>query len=351
MPTRPLNPNQENLQLLKEWLNQNLNSEHRIKACCNEIGNVPYDKGIYFWFMHPSGYDILNKYIPNFSSLSDKYVKSINGVDYDLVYLGTAGTGKKGNSNLFERLKWHLCEKHDDNKICSGYLSTLRTGLSALLADDLIENKVEETFNAFVCKNMYIYWLDYEIENNIDNDEKILIQTIKPLFNIKNNPNARASSADNNTKKYRKRRLLVMKNTRNRIVCKKETDETMANITETTSDAVSYNDQIIHEENGCLEYTVSQDQDIDVVTRGINDLYRGKCSISICDSSNFDNIFNWWEFRGTGNNNKLDAQNIYTYFSKQNTNEPYIGRRSDFIKQWMIENRVEEITVRVCPVY
>ncbi len=349
MPTRPLIPHQENFQSLNDWLNQNLNDKNSIKACCKELGNVRDDKGIYFWFMHPNGYNKLSKYIPNFSSLSDKYVMSINGFDYDLVYLGTAGTGKNGNSNLFERLRWHLCEKHNDNKICRGFLSTLRTGLSALLADDLIENKVEENFNSFVCENMYIYWLDYQLENNIDNDEKILIKNIKPLLNIKNNPNAKANSIDNNTKEYRKRRLLVMKNTRFRIQCKRESDKTMAEISIPTNDAISYNDQIIDEANGCLEYTVSQDQDIDVVTRGIDDLYLGKCSISIYDSNNHDNIFDLWEIRGTGNNNNHDAQNIYTYFSNDNTHEPYNGKRSEFIKKWMLENRVEEITVRVCP--
>jgi hypothetical protein len=349
MPTSPLISNQENFQSLKDWLNQNLNDKNSIKACCKEICNVTDYKGIYFWFMHPRCYNILNKYISNFSSLPDKYVKSINGIDYDLVYLGTAGTGKMGNSNLFERLRWHLCEKHNDNKVCRGYLSTLRAGLSALLADDLIENKVEETFNSFVCENMYIYWLDYQSENNIDNDEKILIKTIRPLLNIKNNPNAKANSFDNNTKEYRKRRLFVMKNTRFRIQCKRESDKTMAEITNPTNDAISYNDQIIDEANGCVEYTVSLDQDIDVVTRGIDDLCLGKCSISIYDSNNYDNIFNWWKIRGTGNNNNHDAQNIYTYFSKYNTNEQYNGKRSENIKKWMLENRVEEITVRVCP--
>ena len=45
---------------LTTWLNENLNDKKSIKACCQEVNKVPETKGIYFWFIHPDGYSVLN---------------------------------------------------------------------------------------------------------------------------------------------------------------------------------------------------------------------------------------------------------------------------------------------------
>ena len=152
----PINTN-ANFEDLSAWLNENLTDKNRIKACCEQVKNVPETKGIYFWFMHPDGYKALSNFIA-IQPINPRYTKEINGEKYDLVYLGTAGTGKKGNSNLLERLKWHLCQKHFEKTICqkNSALSTLRTGISSLLSDDLIENQTEEKVNDFSCKYMVV---------------------------------------------------------------------------------------------------------------------------------------------------------------------------------------------------
>ena len=69
MPIRPLNLNRENLQSLKEWLNENINEKKRIKACCKEVKNVSEKKGIYFWFMLQSCY----KKLKNIKALKSIY--------------------------------------------------------------------------------------------------------------------------------------------------------------------------------------------------------------------------------------------------------------------------------------
>ena len=343
MPTRILNTH-ETFETFELWLNENLNDINRIQACCEEANNVPTDKGIYFWFIHPDGYEALRHYV-QITRIEPICQRNINGEIFDLVYLGTAGTGKKGNSYLQERLKWHLCQKHTKSSVCSGAISTIRSGLSALLAEDLIETNTEAVFNEFVCKYMFVYWLSYGNEDKeiIDGDEKVLIKTLKPLFNIKNNPNAKSTAVDNATKRYRKRRIEIKNSTLNRINCKGENEQTMRENNIPTDNAISYAEQVLTEENGCVEYTVSNGQDIAVVTRGIEGLPIGKCKIEILDSNNSNIRFKQWQ-RETGRNE--DGQNIYTYFC--NTSSDKKNKRSDVISQWMQENRIEEITVRVC---
>ncbi len=123
---------------LSEWLNQNLTEKNSIIPHTNAIPNIT-SKGIYFWFMHPDGYKALSKFVV-IEPITSRYTKEIDGVKYDLVYLGTTGTGKQGNSNLFIRLDWHINQEHRESTICQkeSALSTLRTGLGALLSKDLI---------------------------------------------------------------------------------------------------------------------------------------------------------------------------------------------------------------------
>ena len=132
-----LNPDFENLE---KWLDEKLTNPFRPNF--DEIPNTK-SKGIYFWFMKPDGYEKLSNYV-EIKPIDSKYSKEIDGVKHDLVYLGTAGTGKKGNSNLYERLKWHVLQKHTESNVCHGTLSTLRAGLGSLLSDDLILPNTEE---------------------------------------------------------------------------------------------------------------------------------------------------------------------------------------------------------------
>jgi len=313
------------------------------KPHVDTIPNVQ-SKGIYFWFMKQSAYKALNQFVP-VTSIEPRCTKTINGEEYDLIYLGTAGTGKKGNSNLKNRFDWHINQNHKDSYVCNGTLSTLRAGLGALLAEDLILPNTEELVNTFMKNSMILFWVEYPNNNElIDSDEKILINIIKPLLNLKSNSNARLTSLDNSTKSYKRRRALVYMNTRLRLSCKGESEKSMKTFKTPTVNSTNYDEQILDVNNNCVEYYVSNGQFIDEVTRGIDNLPTHKAKIKIWDSNNTDNVFNEWQFRSTGDELKPDAQNIYTYFS--NTHNKV--KRAELIQNWIIDNDIEEITVRVC---
>jgi len=351
-----INPNAD-FNELTTWLNQNLLLKNSFLPDADEIPNVN-SKGIYFWFMRQDGYEVLNKEIP-IGTIQPTYTKQFDDAEYDLVYIGTAGTGKKGDSNLAKRFKWHVVEPHHTNSnICHGTLSTLRAGLGALLSNDLIIENTESEVNDFMKIYMKVFWIEYSDDKSlIDNDEKNLIKVIRPLLNIKNNPNAKGDAIENPSKAYRRRRNLVATITKKRIGCKGE-DEKIMKKQNPTEFAISYQERIVTDDKLCIEYTVLQGEDIAIVTRGINELPVSKVSIKIFDSKNPVMIFDLWKFYTTGDNKDSNAQNIFKYFSssapdrlkeksKQNN---FSNNRANWIKWWMFDNEIEEITVRVCSI-
>jgi hypothetical protein len=176
-------------------------------------------KGIYFWFMIEDAYSSLSQFI-KINPIEPRFTKVIEDKNYDLVYIGTTGTGKNGNSTLTKRLEWHICQKHSVSTIKQkqSALSTLRTGLGSLLSNDLILPNTEKLINDFMNTKMVIYYIEYPNVNQvIDNDEKILIKNFKPLFNLKNNSNSHKSSITNSTKDYKFRRNIIEKNTKKRL--------------------------------------------------------------------------------------------------------------------------------------
>lgn len=261
-----------------QWIKQNLNTGF-MTATCNEVTKVPKKKGIYFWFMPKTAYTALSKYV-SVSQMDKVCEMEIEGVLYDLVYLGTAGTGKSGSSNLYERLKWHLCTKHTKSAVCSGTLSTLRAGLGALLADDLIEPNTEAEVNDFMCKYMKVYWIAYgdNDKDAIDDDESKLIEKLRPLLNIKNNPNAAVTG--NATYIYKQRRTLVYDFTRNRIKCISDDIVAQKNISKQEITTPRYSHQIVSD-NDCIKFTVSDNQSIASVIKEIPNLPTGPCRVLV----------------------------------------------------------------------
>lgn len=210
-----INPNAD-INDLTTWLNENLLSTNSFIPHIDGIPNIK-SKGIYFWFMRPEGYKALSNYV-SIKPIEPKYCKDVDGVNYDLVYLGTSGTGKQGKSTIYDRLKWHINQIHGNGEIVHGTLSTFRAGLGALLADDLIIPDTESLVNTFIKEYMIFFWIEYPDDKSlIDNDEDNLIKTIMPLINLKNNPNAKANSKANSTKEYKSRRALVYKNSKLRL--------------------------------------------------------------------------------------------------------------------------------------
>lgn len=350
MPSRPLIA-ADNFQTVQQWLNVNLIHSHSILTTCDNVRQVLEKKGIYFWFMAAGGYNAVNK-SGIIKAISPCYRREIEKESYDLVYLGTAGTGKKGHSNLRERLKWHICTQHTPNAICSGALSTLRAGIGSLLSDDLILPRTEEAVNEVFEKYFKVCWIEYGDDENglIDSDERTLIKILRPLLNIKNNPNASRAVPANPTQEYCTKRSIVYQQTRNRIGCVKENPEKQKQEKKPTNSPL-FSHQILSENDcieGCIEFTVNKDQSIATVIRGIPGLPEGPCIVICKDSNDPAQIIyakkndDGWRRTGTG------KQNIYTYFANVDTNlrNQY---RWVVIQNEMIEKKIDEITVKVCP--
>jgi len=352
MPTQQINSNDAK-ETLYAWLSENLTIEKSIIPIVTNLKNVKKSKGIYFWFLHLDGYAKLSKYL-NFTSVNPVYSLPIDGNKYNLVYLGTAGTGKKGDSDLPERLKWHINDKHTTTSICHGTLSTLRAGLSSLLAEDLIIPNSEILVNMFMENYMRVCWIEYDSiqEAQINSDEKNLIQILKPSLNIKNNPNAKLNATDNPTKAYRIRRLKIYSATQARLECRKEDSKQIMHFKIPPNNIQSsYNMQIINENEKCIEFTVSLEQSIAEVVRDIKGLPIGKCQILCYDSSNPDHLVypsrNNDGWRVTGSSSSPNSQNIYTFFANV---DPKLNNRKrwEIIQNEMRRDNISEITVRVC---
>lgn len=353
MPDRILTEKDDRISI-KEWLDKNISDENSLIPKNQSVPEL-LKKGIYFWFLKKEGLEKINASLDSIklNEIYQKTFKEDHYLEYDLVYLGTAGTGRNEKSNLKERLKWHIEGSHNENSICSGFLSTLRTGIGSILSDDLIEKNTEDLVNDFFKKYFKISWIEYDeqegIKKIIDNDERYLIKSLKPLLNLKNNPNAKLDSLENPTKKYKKTRNNVIKSTKLRIECEtkkkyKEDSEIMKNSC-TYNDKQNYDDQIIDpNENGNFVYEVYSYQDIAEVTRGIFGLPSDKVKIAIFYlNKNVKDIFDCgWNFRKTSN--------IYNYFSNDNTNSTNVKKkRSTIIKELMEKKNIDTIIVQVWP--
>lgn len=341
MPNRYLN-NVDDFNSVCQWLDDNLQTLPIIPTSEN-LQNVPTQKGIYFWFIHPNSYQIINQFT-DIQRISPFYSKQ----KHELVYLGTAGTGKKGNSNLQERLEWHICQSHTSGSIIHGTLSTLRAGLGAMLANDLIIPDTETAVNQFIYKGFKVYWIDYEDDKKINDDEFILIDRLKPLFNIKCNSNARQQG--NATFNYKVRRRQVYNDTKNRLGGNNNLLNLppLVNLPPNPPPSIRDNNANNQKDDNYMEFTVNQTQSIHDVVQGIPNLPQGYCEIFLYNSVNPDQLV--WPKAGqnqrrvTGRN--PGGQNIYGYFN--NIGNVENAPRWQIIQQEMIANQIEQITVQVC---
>jgi hypothetical protein len=345
-------PQNENFEYLNDWLDENLNDKQRIKACCQEVNKVPETKGIYFWFMHPDGYKALG-YCISIMPIEPRYTRNIDGVKYDLVYLGTAGvrnhSSGKNNSNLKERLKWHLCKNKSVSALCSGHMSTYRRTIGALISDDLIANNNQDKIDELLCKYFVIYYVEYpgeflDVKDEVNSDEDVLIKVIRPIFNLSQNQNAK--NQNHITFEIQQRRQLVESESKKRWCNEKPNAKNKANKSK-PNNPKTINSNVVSEEK-CVTFTVNVNQSIHTVVNCILNLPI-PCSFICRNSLNSNQIIyprqngNW---RNTGD--------IYKYFSSEDdnyyNNHGYnSNKRWRFIQEEMLINGINEITVTVCP--
>jgi hypothetical protein len=328
----------EDIENAEKWLDENLKKSFR-----PHLDSIPNSKskGIYFWFMKEEGYIQLSKYV-EIKPLNSCYSKEIEGLKYDLVYLGTTGTGKTGKSNLYKRLDWHINQKHRNSTINQkqSALSTLRTGLGALLAEDLIELNTEELVNQFMKEYFVIYFTEYpDNKSLIDNHEAILIEGLKPLLNIKSNSNAKKDSVNNSTKFYKKRRNEVEKRTKKRLQGSYYNTEKVIGIQKSSKQKLIKSKADIFESS--IEKEFSKAQEIHHFFRK-QKFEQGDWHILIYETRNSSNLLldNW-------NRTKIP----HKYFGNTETNKSKMINnkqvaRWKIIEKEMLDSNIDSLTIK-----
>ena len=332
---------------LTTWLNDNLNDKKRIKACCQEVDKVPDTKGIYFWFIHPECYNVLG-----IKSIVPKYTRDIHGVKYDLVYIGTAGVRNNSsginNGNLKERLKWHLCDSKGVSGLCSGTMSTYRRTLGGLISDDLIANNTQEKIDELLCKYFIIFYVAYpgaflDVKDEVNGDEDVLINVIRPILNLDKNPNAK--NPKHITFEIQQRRQLVESESKKRWCNEKPSAKTKDMISKPRKQKTG--NSTVSEYTNCVEFQVTRHQNIAIVANAIPNLPVGPCTIQLFYENRADvRLY----INGRIRNIRIVGRTVGQYFSAPDTNNGNISKWQIVQNEMNNPNKIiEEITVKVCP--
>jgi cytoplasmic iron level regulating protein YaaA (DUF328/UPF0246 family) len=309
-------------------------------------------KGIYFWFIKQSAYELLSQFVP-VTSIEPRYTKTINGEKYDLVYLGTAGVRNNSsginNGNLFKRLKWHLDLNKSTSSLCSGSMSTYRRTLGALISNDLIDENAQDKLDKFIKKSFIIYYIGYpgtftQVKDIVNNDESILIKLIRPIFNLDKNPNAINST--NITFQIKERRQFVENNSKKRWCNEKPKNKTKTkNLISKPIKLKNSNSKGLDYRN-CVEFQLARNQNIATIANGISNLHVGPCSIELFyENSNDVKLY----INNGKRNIRTKNRTISEYFNSPDTKKGNIPKWQIVQNEMNEPNRIiEEITVKVC---
>lgn len=141
----------------------------------NNLRCIPNHAGVYQWWFLESDAEKLLEPIQSVIDKNQIKKEIIHGQSYWLMYFGIA------NKNLNQRIKWHICQCHSVSSVKSGYLSTLRASISALLQKE--QTQSEQDVN-HILDRCYLAWqLD---ENPKETEKNVLTQGYFPL-NIQGN--------------------------------------------------------------------------------------------------------------------------------------------------------------------
>lgn len=146
-------------------------------------GQLPVENrpGIYIWWFKDSAAKSIMGQLGLLKHMDRLLAKKINGENCRALYFGIAG----GKSGLLGRIKWHVCQKHTESTVKSGYLSTLRQTLCAINGYDM--SKGESITNAFIDGNCYWEWKYTESETDAETIEKNELRTNYYPLNVKDN--------------------------------------------------------------------------------------------------------------------------------------------------------------------
>lgn len=148
----------------------------------------PKESGVYYWYISKQGASRLGINIKECTFKEGKY----------LVYIGLA-------KNLDNRLNWHYNDKHSPSSIRTGFVSTLRQTLSALLVGEMVTSK--KIVDEFLRKEMRV---EYEVCSNYKERELELIKSYNLPLNLKNNSKHSFYKTLKEARKQSKAKSLVM---------------------------------------------------------------------------------------------------------------------------------------------
>lgn len=141
--------------------------------------NVMDKPGTYRWWFKE---DAANKLVSNIrnASISQCQTRVIDGETYVALYFGIS-------INLKKRFKWHICQKHTKSAVKSGFLSTLRQTISALMSCPMTRS--EDCINKLMDDNCYLEWSytgSKKDAEELETEELSQKQFAYPLNNAKN---------------------------------------------------------------------------------------------------------------------------------------------------------------------
>ena len=165
-----------------------------VKILRNSYGNIPSESGYYTWWFDRDGTNIILNALNN-SKLHRFQKRKINGKNYYALYFGIG-------ANLRQRFKWHVLQRHSVSAVKSGYLSTLRQSLSAILGKDMTTGG--SCVNCFMDDHCWWEFTTTKDKNSAEKEEKEELSTNYYILNIKDN-NVVGKNTINLLKDLRKR--------------------------------------------------------------------------------------------------------------------------------------------------
>ena len=132
--------------------------------------------GVYRWWFKEEAAKVLVSKIPN-ATITNCQVRFIGEERYVALYFGIS-------KDLRRRIKWHICQKHTPPAVKSGFLSTLRQTISAMLNVDMTQS--QNSVNTLMDECCHLEWGYTEDAEEIETKELSQNKYIYPLNNAKN---------------------------------------------------------------------------------------------------------------------------------------------------------------------
>ena len=145
------------------------------------LRQLPIEKtsGIYRWWFKEAAAKSLVSKIPN-ATTANCQACVINGEKFVALYFGIS-------KDLRGRIKWHISQNNTASAVKSGFLSTLRQTISALLPEEM--TKSQDSVNKLMDEYCYLEW-EYtqskEEAENLETKELSQSRYAYPLNGAKN---------------------------------------------------------------------------------------------------------------------------------------------------------------------